>query len=48
MRKDGLLASELPLILAMLVFGITEVHIFSPVICGALLLLSKGILPPSE
>lgn len=48
MRKDGLHASELPLILAMLVFGITEVHIFNPVVCGALLLLSKGILPSSE
>lgn len=48
MRKDGLFASELPLILAMLVFGITEVHIFSPVVCGALLLLSKGIPPSSE
>ncbi len=48
MRKDGLHASELPLILAMLVFGITEVHIFSPVVCVALLLLSKGILPSSE
>ncbi len=48
MRKDGLHASELPLILAMLVFGITEVHIFSPVVCVALFLLSKGILPSSE
>lgn len=47
-RKDSSLASELPLTLAMLVFGFTEVHMFNPVICVALLFLSKGILPPPE
>lgn len=39
------LSIELPLILAMLMFGVTEVHVFSPVICAPLLLLSGGILP---
>lgn len=47
-RKDSSLASELPLTLAMLAFGFTEVHMFDPVICVALLFLSKGILPPPE
>lgn len=36
---------KLPLILTMLAFGITEMHIFSPVICAPLLLLSGGLLP---
>lgn len=47
-NNDSQLASELPLILAMLIFGITEVHIFSPVICVSLLLLAGGILPPKD
>lgn len=44
-KNDSSLASELPLILTMLIFGITEVHVFSPVVCVSLLLLSGGILP---
>lgn len=47
-KGDSQLVSELPLILAMLVFGVTEVHIFSPVVCVSLLLLSGGVLPPGE
>ena len=47
-KNDSQLASELPLILVMLLFGFTEVHVFSIVICAPLLLLSGGILPPEH
>lgn len=47
-KNDPQLASELPLILVMLLFGFTEVHVFSIVICAPLLLLSGGILPPEH
>ena len=45
-KRDGPdLPVKLPLVLVMLVFGVTEVHIFSPVICAPLLLLGGGLLP---
>lgn len=44
-RADASLSAELPLIIVMLIFGITEVHVFNVVICAPLLLISGGVLP---
>lgn len=44
-KDESDLPAKLPLVLTMLAFGITEMHVFSPVICAPLLLLSGGLLP---
>lgn len=42
-NADDDLAREMPLILVMLVFGITEVHVFNIAMCVSLLCLSGGL-----
>ncbi|MDN0064729.1 hypothetical protein [Collinsella ihumii] len=44
-REDSRLGIELPLILVLLLFGVTEVHALNPVLCVPLLFLAGGILP---